>query len=375
MKEKLNKKIKLAILSLDTMPQKTYDRFSQMGHLQNKDYMEIWKHYPMVRKPYNPKTMVIETSIIEPYLLLHYLKKESINCRFWYNNSLFIYNDDLYRIVGKDVVKVDLEGMYYFSFRESFAHPFFSIFEQLLENSGGKLCKPNKATMRNTGCMNKMFAMNELYNNRDKYIQDLIIPFNIKQSDYTVFLQFIKDNLGSKVVFKNDCIQEGKGVIFKNLDEGLNIPELKRSMDIHKHKQKELLIAPAYNIENEYRCYFTNYNNVKKVFAIKQRVNTTEEEDYYSKANIHINVNMKVKWLEVTNDSDTFGFASKIALEMVELMSYDTGCLEFAITDQNKIVFFEVNQMAGPLPFEGQDCINMNDYYISMFDDMVGVDD
>jgi len=364
------KKIKIAIISLDTMPQKTYDKFAQMGHLQNKSYMDIWKHYPMVGKGFNPNTMVKETSIIEPYLLLQYLKKDEVNCRFWYNNSLFIYNDDVYRIVGKDIVKVDIEGMYYFSFRESFAHPFFQKFEKLLNNNGGKLCKPNKATMINTGCMNKMYAMNELYNHRDKYIQDLIIPHNIKTTDYPVFMQFVKDNLGSKVVFKNDCIQEGKGVIFKNLDEGLDIPELKKSMDMHKHKQKELLIAPAYNIVNEYRCYFTKYDKIE-IFAIKQRVNTTKEDEYYAKANIHINVNMKVKWLEIKNNTEVFKDAAKTAYEMIELMSYDTGCLEFAITDKGKIVFFEVNQMAGPLPFEGEDCKNMNKYYISMFDEMV----
>jgi len=27
--------------------------------------------------------------------------------------------------------------------------------------------------------------------------------------------------------------------------------------------------------------------------------------------------------------------------------------------------------MAGPLPFEGKDCENMNKYYLSMFDEMV----
>ena len=97
----MNKKIKLAVISLDVMPQKTYDRFAQMGHLQQKSYMDIWKHYPMIGKPYNPNTMVKETSIIEPYLLLQYLKKDNINCRFWYNNSLFIYNDDLYRMLQK----------------------------------------------------------------------------------------------------------------------------------------------------------------------------------------------------------------------------------------------------------------------------------
>ena len=55
---------------------------------------------------------------------------------------------------------------------------------------------------------------------------------------------------------------------------------------------------------------------------------------------------------------------------MLEFMSYDTGCLEFAQTLDGKIVFFEVNQMAGPLPFEGEDTKNMTRYYFSIFDEM-----
>ncbi len=366
----MKKKIKLAVISLDVMPQKTYDRFSQMRHLQQKSYMDIWKHYPMIGKPYNPNTMVKETSIIEPYLLLQYLKKEKIDCRFWYNNSLFIYNDDLYRIMAGQVEKVDLDGLYYFSFRESFHHPFFTILEILLKKNNGKLSKPNKATMKNTGCMNKMYAFIELYPHRAKYLQDVIIPYNLKPTDYPIFLEFCHKNIGAKVVFKNDCLQEGKGVIFKDLNNGYDIPALKNSLNKHKMKQKELIIAPAYTIVNEYRCYFTKYNKAK-VFAIKQRVNTSPEKEFYDKDNIHIYKNIQVKWLEVRNRTKVFKEASKIAYEMIDIMSYDTGCLEFAITNEDKIVFFEVNQMAGPLPFEGPDCENMNKYYISMFDEMV----
>lgn len=371
MKQKLSEKITTAILSLETMPHATYQRFSQMAHLQNKEYEEIWKYYPKCGKGYDPKTMVKESSIVESYLLLQYLRKENVNCRFWYNNPLFIYNDKLFRIVGKDVVEVDIKGLYFFSLRDSWAHPFYKVLEILLEKNGGKLAKPNKTTMCNAGCMNKMHAVKKLYTHREKYLQDIIIPYNLQPSDYPIFLQFLKENIGNKVVFKNDCIQEGKGVIFKNLEATLDIPELNKSLSIHKHPRKELLITPAYEIENEYRCYFTNYNNDAKVFAIKQRVNLTNEDEYYNKAHIHINVNMKVKWHEVKNSSDTFKEASKTALEMVKLMDYDTGCLEFAVTTEGKIVFFEVNQMAGPLPFEGEDTINMNNYYLSMFDEMV----
>ncbi|MGA1932105.1 hypothetical protein ACH5BF_05220 [Arcobacter sp. YIC-464] len=372
MDKKLSDKISTAIISLDTMTKTVYDKFSKMAHLQNKNYLEVWSHYPMCGKGnFNPQTMVKESSIIESYLLLNYLRKENVNCRFWYNNALFIYNEKLFRIVGQDIVEVDLEGLYYFSLRESFSHPFFSILEILLEQNNGKLAKPNKATMLNVGCMNKMHALKQLYKNREKYVQDVIIPYNLQASDYPVFMNFIKSNLGNKIVFKNDGIQEGKGVIFKNIENNIDYPELKKSLSIHKQRQRELLITPAFEIKDEYRCYFTNYENNAKVFSIKQRQNMTEEEDYYNKEHIHINVNMKVKWHEVKKKSEKFKFASTIAKEMISLMDYDTGCIEFAITNDDKIVFFEVNQMAGPLPFEGEDTTNINDFYLSIFDEMV----
>ena len=366
----INTKIKTAVISLDIMSKKMYKDFAKMRHLQKASSMEIWSHYPMVDGTYDPNTMTKDTSIIESYLFLRYLKDKKINCRFWYANSMFIHNDNLYRIVNEDVIKVDLDGLYYFSFRETYAHPFYTLLEKLLEQNGGKLAKPNKTTMKNIGCMNKMYAITKLFENRKDYIQNIIVPYNLKAVDYKVFLKFVAESFGSKVVFKNDCIQEGRGVIVKDLDDGFDKQEIIESLSLHKTRQKELLITPLYDIKAEYRCYFTNHKKAK-IFSIKQRINLTDEQELFKKGNIHINVNMSVKWLEVLHTTDEFKFASDKAKEMIKLMDYDTGCLEFAITKDEKIVFFEVNQMAGPLPFKGEDTKNMDKYYLSMFDDMV----
>jgi hypothetical protein len=55
---------------------------------------------------------------------------------------------------------------------------------------------------------------------------------------------------------------------------------------------------------------------------------------------------------------------------MLDYLSFDTGCLEFAQTTNGEIVFFEINQMAGPLPFAGEDTKNMTKYYHAIFDNM-----
>lgn len=359
------------IINLDIMQKPVYDKFMSFSHLQFKPADEIWKHYPKTGMGnYNPKTMFNEAPIAETFLLLDYIKNKNIKPVFWYNSSLFIYNQDLYSIKGaKEIIKVDLNETLFVSLREAWSHPFFAILEQILKQNGGKLAKPNKSTMINNGCMNKFFALNELFSQREAYLGDFILPYNIKPNEITVFLEFIQQKMGSKIVLKYDCIQEGKGVIFKDIDKPESLQQITDILKFNKVKGKEVLITPAYEIKREYRCYFTNNLNGKKVFSIKQRVNS-DQIDVFEKENIQIYKNISVKWHEVKTNSDVFKFGEKLTKEMLEFMSYDTGCLEFAQTNEDKIVFFEVNQMAGPLPFEGEDTQNMTRYYHSIFDEM-----
>ncbi|NOQ31428.1 MAG: hypothetical protein GQ570_09920 [Helicobacteraceae bacterium] len=360
------------IINLDIMQRKVFDKFNTFSQLQFKPADEVWKYYPKTgARNYNPKTMFNEAPIVETLLLLDYIKTKGLKPTFWYNSSLFIFNDDLYSIVGANkVTKINLTDTIFSSMREAWSHPFFGILEQILVNNGGKLAKPNMQTTENAGCMNKFYALKELFKVRKEYLGDFILPYNIKQNEIPTFINFLKENMGEKVVFKYDCIQEGKGVIFKDLSKNSSTDEITKIMQNNKVKGKEVLITPAYEIDREYRCYFTNHGRSKKVFSIKQRVNS-EDIDVFEKENIQIYKNISVKWHEVKTDSDVFKFGSKLTKEMLKYMSYDTGCLEFAKTKDGKIVFFEVNQMAGPLPFEGEDTENMTEFYHSIFEKML----
>jgi len=364
------KNIKEAIISLDIMPRETYDKFSKYSKLQNASPDEIWKHYPSTGlNNYDPNTMVLEASIIETYLLLNYLKEHNIKARLWYNNPLFIHNDDLYRIKGDEIIKESIDNLYYVSMREALSHPFFRILKIILESRGGDIVKPNMQTMENAGCMNKFYAKRELYKKRKEYLGDIIIPFNITGRDHEVFMKYVKENLGDKIVLKKDCVQEGKGVIFKDLSRDNQMQSISKILNSHKAKDREILISRAYEIEREYRCYFTQHGDKKTVYSIKQRVNS-QDIDVYDKEDITIYKNISVKWHEVKTDSDVFKFGSELTKDMLVDLSFDTGCLEFAQTTDGKIVFFEINQMAGPLPFAGEDTKNMTSYYYSIFDNM-----
>ncbi|MEA1891786.1 MAG: hypothetical protein U9N33_03645 [Campylobacterota bacterium] len=364
------KNIKEAIISLDIMPKETYDKFSKFSKLQNASAEEIWKHYPSTGlNNYDSNKMVLEASIIETYLLVNYLKDNNIKARFWYNNPLFIYNDNLYRIKGNEIIKENMQNLYFVSLRESLSHPFFRILKIILQQNNGDLVKPNIQTMQNAGCMNKFYAKRELYKRREQYLGDVIIPFNITQRDHEVFINFVKEKLGEKIVLKKDCVQEGKGVIFKDLSRENQMQSISKILNAHKSKDREVLISSAYTIEREYRCYFTQHGDKKTIYSIKQRVNS-EDIDVYDKEDITIYKNISVKWHEVKTDSEVFKFGTNIAKDILKDLTYDTGCLEFAKTTDDKIIFFEVNQMAGPLPFAGEDTKNMTNYYHNIFDHM-----
>ena len=73
--------------------------------------------------------------------------------------------------------------------------------------------------MRNTGCMNKFYALRELYAERRRFIHDITIPLNLQPPHYPAFLNFLRLQLGPRVVFKFDCQQEGRGVVFRDLAE------------------------------------------------------------------------------------------------------------------------------------------------------------
>lgn len=352
------------------MSKETYTKFSKFSKLQNSSPDEIWKHYPSTGlNNYDPNSMVLEASIIETYLLINYLHTNKIKARLWHNNPLFIHNDKLFRIQGDKIVEENLENVYFVSMRESLSHPFFRLLKIILEKKGGDLVKPNMQTMDNAGCMNKIFAIRELYKHRDDYLGDIIIPFNLTTRDHEVFINYVKNKLGEKIVLKKDCVQEGKGVIFKDLSRDNQMQNISKILNTHKTKDREVIISPAYKIAREYRCYFTQHANKKTVYSIKQRINS-EDIDVFEKDDITIYKNISVSWHEVKIDSDIFSFGESLTKEILEHLSYDTGCLEFAQTTCGRIVFFEVNQMAGPLPFAGEDTKNMTNYYTSIFDYM-----
>jgi hypothetical protein len=367
------KKIERVVISLDIIPKGNFEIFKRhLPELSSASLDEIWTYYPVRNAAKNRCPVDNQhASFIEPFLLINYLNERDIPYSLWYDNAICIMNDDLYRFTQEGPIKENLRGTYFFTLREWFRHPFFTILKTILRQQKGDLVKPNAQSMINPGCMNKFFGLCELYELRSKYIQDIAVPYNLKPHHYPAFVDLIRANMGPHVVFKQDCIQEGAGVMFADLDNKNIIESVSPYLARHMNLRQEVMITPAHQIEREFRCYFVK-NYRLKIYAIKERKNVTTLKEMLGKKNIHIGTNIVSKWSAITPGMPDHALAENIAREMLGFLSYDTGCLEFAITNEGNIVYFEVNPMAAPLPFAGKDLALTNDYYSNLFDMMLG---
>jgi hypothetical protein len=365
--------IKRAIILLDIMTREDYEYCIGLhGKLASASAEEVWSHYAVIGAPHKPGAKISKKSpLVETYLLIHHLKRRGIPYWLWYDNSLALVNDTLYRFGGDGPVEEPLEGACLITLRDSWRHPFFGILEVLLREKGGRLAKPNPQTMRNTGCMNKFYALRELYPMRATWLHDIAVPYNLKKRFYPAFLELLSAKMGRRVVFKTDCVQQGHGVVFCDLKDP-NLPsKVQPLLEKHMRDNQELFVTPAYRISKEFRCYFTR-GDMTTVFSIKCRVNDASFDELATRDNLQIYKNIKVKWHQVAPGTEDHTRATEIAQELVSRLSYNAGCVEFALTEDGRSVFFEVNQMAGPLPFHGKDVALTTAYYHSMFEIMLG---
>lgn len=367
------KQIKRVVILLDVLKRENFEKFkSVLPELSEASLEEIWAYYPVRNAP--KSKCPVETqhaSFIEPFLLMHHLNKRRIPHSLWYDNSLCILNDDLYRFTSNGTIKEDLRGTYFVTLRDWLRHPFFTILKIILRQQNGDLVKPNIQSMVNNGCMNKFFGVCELYELRSKYIQDIAVPYNLKRHHHAQFTDLIRSVMGQYVVFKRDCIQVGEGVAFTDLDGQDVIKSIPRLLAQHTQLRKEVLITPAYQIEREFRCYFTKRDHLK-IFTIKERKNLTPLEVMLKKDNIHLGTNISARWYEILPGSEDYARAERIARQMLSFLTYDAGTLEFALTKDGRTVFFEVNPMGAPLSFAGKDLALTNEFYKDIFDMLLG---
>lgn len=388
MEENDFKQKKTMILDLRIMSRAEYDKFIKFQHLIGTDEQTIWAAYPKTgAASYDSNKEFNEASILEFLLLCNKILtkyKYKYDLEFWYLNSTFICNNKLFKIDNNNnsIVELDIKNTLIISFRDTWNKGYFQLLENIFLLNNSFINKPNKQTMLNNGCLNKFYSYNSfIKNNQTEKIGDFIIP-NDLVLNYTddIFIEHCIKFFDKKFVLKIDCIQEGKGIYFFNFVDEENyqsqFEKLKNILEQYKHK--DVILLKDYKIKNEYRCYFTRNPETAlfKVHSIKTRSNINHYERHLLET-FQVNKNIKINWGCLTRRELLFHKIEEIAInEFLQYLDFDTGCMEFIITEDNELVFMEVNQMAGPLPFEGEDTDGMIEFYNTIIkNNIIGLED
>ncbi len=307
---------------------------------------------------------------LEIYLLICTLRNK------WYNDiellinpSLFIFNENLYKISNNIVIKLDINNIWFFSVRwYNWDHPFFYLLKNIIEEKWWNMTKTNYDNSSFNDNW-KFRSIGALYKKRKKFIWNIIVPHDIKENEYNVFKNFIKENIWNKIVIKKNFWEFWKEVFMLDLE---NYDELQKkkfidNLDTHLIKTKEIYITSFELFKNEYRVYFTNFNKVPKIYSIKMKHLKWDENEIFKEFNFYYKG--KFTWEDMTNVQmkNEYKYIINISKKYVNNLDYTSWVLEFWEWVWWSLILFEVNHMWASLCTTKEDSDNMREYYKEIF--------
>lgn len=355
------KKIYVSFNSLSSPEEEEIKKLNFL--FMEKDISLIWEQ--------KLKGNIKYATTLEIYILICFLRNK------WYENiellikpSLFIFNNWLYQINNNKISELDIEEVWFFSVRwYNWNHPFFLTLKKIISKKWWKLTKTNywNVTINDNWKFRPLVC---LYDKRKKFIWDIIIPHWIKQKDYSLFKNFIINKLWDKVVFKRNFWEYWKEVYMVDLLKFDSLQEKKfnNALNFHLSKDKEIYITPFEEFSNEFRVYFTNFNNKPKVYSIKMKKINWDTDDIFKSENFYYK--WKFKWSDVEDleYKNEYKYIVDFSKKYIKHLDYTTWVLEFWEKINWGFMLFEVNHMAATLCTTKEDADNMNKYFHEIYE-------
>jgi len=377
----MNKKI---YLFLDNYPKAALDEFLFWKPKLQDEKASLSFFFKKFRWLDYSNSNIKETLALETLIFLKYLKNLGFNdsqISLEINTPRFILNDDIYFIKNWKLEKVNKSNTYgFFSIRGSnWNYPFFIILNELSKKYNFLVSKSNKINWC-TPYKWKFYALKDLYYYREKLIWDIAIPYKIySDQDLDIFLNFINLKLWDEIICKIDNTQVWNWVHPYNLCKTSKLWKLKSLLIKHqKSYLQEVYLVPYYDLLDEYRVYFNKkWNNIKiyslkkkKVLTSKEKILEVNKFTYWEVVKLQWEYIPKSQW---EGKNSKYNFVINKALEYLKLLNYDTGSLEFWITNKGKFIFFEVNSMSDPVCIDENDVDDMIAYYTDLFDNILQI--
>jgi hypothetical protein len=313
------------------------------------------------------------TTSLEYYMFLYNLNSQWYNKNQIYtlvNPSLIIFNESIYHIVEKNMVKLDIKKAWFYSMRWiNWQHPFFFLLNTLVTKHWGEASYPNNLNIKMMTSRWKFHALNSLYKKREKYIWNIMFAHNIKISQYKILQKFIYDNIWKDILIKKDfrsCWEWNYPVDLKNFDE-FQSDKFNLAFETNDVKYDALYIVPIEEFSEEYRIYFTKVDWKIKIHSIKKKeINITKDEIMAMKVFEYWG-SFTWSYIENIERKSKYKKVNETAKKLIKNLDYTSWILEFWKTIDWRFVFFEVNGMWAVMPYKWEDTKNITKYYHNLF--------
>ena len=67
----------------------------------------------------------------------------------------------------------------------------------------------------------KFFWNISLYSEREKFLWKFFLPYKIKEKNFWIVKDFLKENFWDKIILKKDCVQMWKWISLIDLEDGI----------------------------------------------------------------------------------------------------------------------------------------------------------
>lgn len=319
------------------------------------------------------------TAFVEALIFLRFFIERGLGhpaeVEFVHARNFLILNDTVQEADGRGFKP--LEGPVVFATsRDSWRHAFFQFLAEYFHDRVF-LVKPNP-DIPDFG-RDKLGSLGRIWALRSELVGDVVIPFmrNRHVEQVWQLLEFVRDNIGAKVVLKASQGVEGQKVRALDLSGRDDCLERVASsvkadfLDDTASGTPSLYFTKYYEIETEFRIYYTrDHSGEVTIFSVKNRENQPKDGSSDFAQKDFTTRSFTVTWHYMA--PETFGSEHPDVQaafdQVVALLDAEVGVVEMCRERDGSVRFIELNPLGGALMHQGKDEDLMTQYMLRMWE-------
>lgn len=350
------------------------DKVTEIKNTSDVDVV-LWKYVHRIWEPYTWRTQ--RAAFVEACVFItSYLRERNGNIsdiEWVYSKNFLAYNDDVYEFSNNNWLKITTPALFVTS-RDSWKHPFFLYLLKVWTKNGITVVKPNmniQITNRD-----KISYTIKLWKFRKLYLGDVVIPLLMNPSVDRIksLMGFVWEHMWNQAIIKNNYWVQWKNVqaldVASVMDNPDKLESIKKDFYAHKiYSSQSAFLTNYYDIQKEFRLYYTNTEEGIEIYSVKNRINSTKDwKSIFNQTDYTYNsLNIQWDYLSPKAFKADYKEVHEAARDIIPFLGLDVGVLELCKLQDGGIRFIEVNPLWWTLLHHWEDEKNIKDYYLNMW--------